>query len=308
MHEKNGQSTGPKSEEGKAISSKNAQKAGIFTKGYLSWEDVEQKRQWMNALIAQWHAEGDPTKQMLLRAMEQATLGMERAMHADAMRIEGLMQSITIRQEFARQAGFSVVTAENLPAWYFMSGPSEDKKQAIFLGAVEIEALDLQANFSDALLARVSESYPHLFRYVSGNSTAASFVMMLGKTYKQPNPLLGLAALINELNKNFAHHLNWAKDPQRFETIIAGLRGMQMKAGMDCESDIRYNTALLNRIKKSTETLIALDMHSHRIQELDRQNQAYTLTDDGMQVREIRQLESVANASSFSVKVGANMS
>ena len=34
---------GPKTPQGKAISSQNAVKAGIFSKGYLPWEDREAK-------------------------------------------------------------------------------------------------------------------------------------------------------------------------------------------------------------------------------------------------------------------------
>lgn len=304
MNEKNGQSSGPKSEEGKAISSKNAQKAGIFTKGYLSWEDIEKKHQWMDALIVQWHAEDDPTKQMFLRIMEQAMLGVERGMYADAMRIEGLMQSISIRQEFARQAGFSPITAEYLPAWYFTSGTNQDKENAVFIGAVEQEAQYLHDNFSDQLLAQVEHRHPHLYRYVTDGRNTSSFVMMLSKQYKQSNPILCLAALINELNQNFAHHLQWAKDPQRFEIIIRGLRGEQMKLGMGCESDIRYNNALLNRARKSTETLVALDMHAHRKQELDQQL-ALTLPNDEF-VQEVIPVSVPANASAYTVQVNAN--
>jgi hypothetical protein len=36
--------TGPKTEEGKRASSKNAQKAAIFTQGYLPSEDIDAKQ------------------------------------------------------------------------------------------------------------------------------------------------------------------------------------------------------------------------------------------------------------------------
>ena len=55
-YSKKGQSTGPKTQVGKAKSSKNARKASAFTKGYLDWENHEDKRQQFEALAEQWHA------------------------------------------------------------------------------------------------------------------------------------------------------------------------------------------------------------------------------------------------------------
>jgi hypothetical protein len=49
------QSTGPKTQTGKAVSSKNAIKAGIFSKGYLSWEDQEAKQTELIELAKEWN-------------------------------------------------------------------------------------------------------------------------------------------------------------------------------------------------------------------------------------------------------------
>lgn len=40
-----GQSTGPKTVDGKAVSSQNARKDSIFVQGYLPWENVDEKQQ-----------------------------------------------------------------------------------------------------------------------------------------------------------------------------------------------------------------------------------------------------------------------
>lgn len=62
--------TGPKSTPGKLASSKNSRKSSIFVKGYLSWEDVEQKQLMHQQLCNQWQA-NDPTRQILISTIEQ---------------------------------------------------------------------------------------------------------------------------------------------------------------------------------------------------------------------------------------------
>ncbi len=72
-----GQSTGPKTVDGKEASSQNAHKDSIFVQGYLPWEDQDEKRQQFGALAKQWNAK-DPSRQMLLRSIEQCHIGIER--------------------------------------------------------------------------------------------------------------------------------------------------------------------------------------------------------------------------------------
>ena len=116
--------TGPKTVAGKNTSSKNAQKASIFTKGYLPSENPEQRQAQFELLCQQWGA-SDPTRQLLLRTVEEASLGYERLMLAMRQKIEGKMQSLDIAQEFAKQAGISVLEAMSFPSWYFKEGSSE---------------------------------------------------------------------------------------------------------------------------------------------------------------------------------------
>jgi hypothetical protein len=74
MANKKGQSTGPKTVAGKAKSSQNARKASIFTKAYLPWEDQAQKQEQLDQLTEQWQAY-DPSRQLILRTIEQCQLG-----------------------------------------------------------------------------------------------------------------------------------------------------------------------------------------------------------------------------------------
>jgi hypothetical protein len=69
-------SGGPKTEQGKIVPSKNAIKAGIFSKGYLSWKDQEAKQAELTLLAKEWGITG-PTGSYFLRDIEQAYLAQE---------------------------------------------------------------------------------------------------------------------------------------------------------------------------------------------------------------------------------------
>jgi hypothetical protein len=87
----------------------------------------------------------------------------------------------------------------------------------------------------------------------------SSFIMTLGQRYGQSTVTLNLAALMNELNDRFPHHLIWAQDPERYQAIIDGLRAEQMEAAIDFEKTTRYATNFQNRIIKGYPDLAALD-------------------------------------------------
>ena len=77
-----GQSTGPKTVDGKAASSQNARKDSIFVQGYLPWENIDEKQQQFVAMAKQWGTK-DPSRQMLLRTIEQCQLSIERMMYIE---------------------------------------------------------------------------------------------------------------------------------------------------------------------------------------------------------------------------------
>jgi hypothetical protein len=261
---KKGQSTGPKTQDGKVVSSQNARKDSIFVQGYLAWEDQAAKRQEFDALIKQWRAT-DPTRLMIIRSIEQSFLSMERLMYAQAKKIKGLMQSVTVTREFCERA--NLASSQALPNWFFLDGhESKNKKGALRLAGIYDEAHDLKAQYTDQLASRAKDEYPLLYAYVmQGYKENASFVSVLGLRYQQSTPTLNLAKLMNELKDNYPHHFIWAQDPDRYQIIIDGLRAEQMEQAMDLDQTNRYATNIQNRISKAIATLAALDQHEHQL-------------------------------------------
>ncbi len=262
MAKKKGQSTGPKTVAGKAKSSKNARKASIFTKAYLPWEDQTQKQEQLDQLIEQWQAY-DPSRQLILRTIEQSQLGIERMMYAERLQIEGAMQSLDIATEFCKQARFFLTESMSVPSWYFMGEEGKwHKDHAIQLSKAYDQAHQFKDNYSDLLSAQVAQQYPDLYSYVlSGAKTGTTFITALGQRFKQSTPVQNLSALINEINKDYSYYLKWGEDPERYQAIIDGIRAQKMLQVMDLDKSVRYATNFQNRLIKGLTSLAAMDQH-----------------------------------------------
>lgn len=251
--------TGPKTEEGKKVASKNAQKAAIFTKGYLPSEDIDAKQAQFEALAEQWGV-NDPSRLMFLRTIEQAYLGIERQMQAERNIIEGAMQSLDIAHDFAKAAGFNPISAMNMPSWYFDPEANPTKEFAVQVRRAYRELKELQANFSDQLAAQIAQQYPTAYAYImEGQRQSASFLSVLGERYRLATPKLNLGAAVSEIAENYRDHLIWAQDPKRFEMIIAGLRSAKARELIDWDKSNRYAVSLQNRIFKGFQGLALMD-------------------------------------------------
>lgn len=145
--------TGPKSEEGKKKSSKNAQQFGIFTKGYLASENHAALDLQYQALCQQWGAT-DPTRQIMVRSMHQAVLSTNRLALAQQQMIDAAMRSPNVRQDFARLAQIDALTAQSLPAWFFQGPDHPEKARAMYYASVWDEADELHELYSDSLLPK----------------------------------------------------------------------------------------------------------------------------------------------------------
>jgi hypothetical protein len=247
--------------DGKAVSSQNARKDSIFVQGYLPWENVDEKQQQFGTMSKQWNAK-DPSRQMLLRTIEQCQLSIERMMYIERKKIEGLMQSTMIAYQFCERSGLSEKIAHALPDWFFLEDGESEKLRAAKVSLIYDETADFKSRFSDQLAARVKDSYPALFAYVmQGQKEGASFLITLGQRYKQSAVTLNLATLLNELKENWEFHFIWAQAPARYQTIIDGLRVEQMEQAIDLDKSQRYATNLQNRMLKGFSALAALDQH-----------------------------------------------
>lgn len=265
MNMKSGQSTGPKTVEGKLKSSQNARKTSIFVKGLLPWEDQAEKQEQLDQLTEQWQAY-DPSRQLILRTIEQCQLGLERMMYAERVQIEGVMQSLDIANEFCKRARFSNMEHKTLPNWYFMAEGAEwHKKEAILTAKAYSEAESYVNNYREMMTAEVAKEYPNLYKYaLAGYSSSTIFINALGDRFKLATPLLNLEALIKEIEERYFYYLKWGTDHERYQAIVDGIRAEMMLKVMDLDKSTRYATNFQNRLIKAFTTLAAMDQHEER--------------------------------------------
>jgi hypothetical protein len=191
--------------------------------------------------------------------------------------LEGKMQSLDIAQQFVSQAGRSAIEVMNLPSWYFKED-DHNKKFAPYILDVCTEAILLRDQYSDRLSGELTKHFPNLAKYImEGQKQGNSVLVTLGLRYKMSTPLLNLNALISEVKANYSHHLMWAKDAQRYEIIIDGIRAKAMLEAMDLDKSSRYATAFQNRILKGFQAMAAMDQHEHAKALLE-QERANTVT------------------------------
>ena len=254
--------TGPKTESGKKVVSKNAQKTSIFTQGYLPTENVAQKQNEFEQLCNEWngHSVG---RQMILRSIEQASLGIERMMVNEKTILEGALQSLDIASAFCSMADIAPLRAPTLPKWFFSADNDDANKQfALSIDDVWHEANRLKMQFTDSIIPEIATLFPNLYRYVVGVKTGnVSFINCLSERCKQSTVALNLAVLMNQILEKYPDHMLWASDPMRYQTLINAVRARSMRDAVDLDKSTRHGTNFQNRILKGFQMLALMDQY-----------------------------------------------
>ena len=261
MNKISNKSTGPVTQEGKAIASKNATTKGIFAKGYLPWEDPAEQQALVQGLVKTWKADQHPERMTFIRDIEEADLRLSRAMNFERIQIEAAMQSLDVAIEFCQKAGFAPSAHLSMPHWYFQDDElgEQEKRKARYVDLVQEEALELKRLYSDQIVPTIAKEFPNLYSYVmSGQREGASFIAVLGARFKQSAPTLNLGVVSNEIGEKYKPHLQWAYAWQRYEIIIAGIRARVVAQIVADEKTMRYLIAAQNRKIKANQALASL--------------------------------------------------
>ena len=122
------------------------------------------------------------------------------------------------------------------------------------------QAAQLKREYSDQIAPHIKTRYPDLYGYLmEGEPVTAQFLIVLGKTYKQTTALLNLSQLMQTLDDRYGHHLVWARDAERYQILVMGLRAQQIEEAIDLDKSNRYATNLQNRLLKGINALVTLD-------------------------------------------------
>ena len=120
--------TGPKTTEGKAASSRNATKLGVYSNSLMPGES-EQELQDLNNSLRETFEVDDGMCEMQIRTISQSFLKTQRLHDAEVKIVQTCMARHENRKEFALQANMPLLSYDRLPDWYFGEGnrPLEPK-------------------------------------------------------------------------------------------------------------------------------------------------------------------------------------
>jgi len=265
--------TGPRTAVGKLNSSRNALKKGIYSNALLPNEDPQALEAVADDLGRRFDVQ-DAAGEILVNRLLQTTLQSNRLQTAQANLIRAKMHTMEVRRAFCVQVGIDVLAATELPNWYFEEDDTK-RQAALEMTNVWAEAKILKQNFSTDLILRARKEFPSLWRYLMGpdgsaiQKVHATMGERIATLYKHPSPLSNLQELINELEKKHQHALLYAKNAERYEAVINGLRS---KAVLDVYSDPNWSRADAATHKRTNElvgSLLGLQRENSKLQPLE---------------------------------------
>ena len=217
--------TGPKTTEGKAASSRNATKLGVYSNSLMPGESEQELQELNNSLRETFEAD-DGMCEMQIRTISQSFLKTQRLHDAEVKLVQTCMARHENRKEFALQAHMPPLSYEHLPDWYFGEDP-EPKKKAILRYEATKEALLLKNNFKLEHSLQARTLLPNLWVEVMGPNAinpSQSLGEKLLARYGQSQPHSNLQAFVEDYRGKFPFELLWGQNHERYEMVIENLR------------------------------------------------------------------------------------
>ena len=220
---------GPRTPQGKAASSKNAIKLGVYTNTLMPGESQEE----IDALIDSFresYGSDDADSEMMFRSYAQSLIKSCRIQKAEIAFIEAHMQMQETRQEFCHQANIPVLYRDGVPDWFFFDD-KQSKAAAMQKGFSVDEALDLKKNYSLQLSQSARTHYPNLWKEVMGPQ-AINPKQGLGERlqmiYSKGHPQTNLQAYADDYIETYPYEMMWSSNWRRYEAVLDGLRAKAM--------------------------------------------------------------------------------
>jgi hypothetical protein len=217
--------TGPKTTEGKAASSRNATKLGVYSNSLMPGESEQELLDLNNSLRETFEVD-DGMCEMQIRTISQSFLKTKRLHDAEVKLVQTCMARHENRKEFALQANMPPLSYERLPDWYFGEDP-KPKEKAISRYEATREALLLKANFKLEYSQQARTLLPNLWVEVMGPNAinpSQSLGEKLLASYGQSQPQSNLQAFVDDYRVRFFFDMLWGESHERYEMVIENLR------------------------------------------------------------------------------------
>lgn len=250
---------GPRTQQGKATSSKNATKLGVYTNILMPGESQEE----INELIEvfrETYGGANVEVEMMGRTYVQTLLKSRRLQEAEAAFINAQMHMQETRKEFCRQAGISPLLWDEVPDWFFCDD-EKAKAEAMQCGLSMFEAMDLKKNYSLQLSQSARIQYPNLWKEVMGPQ-AINPKQGLGERlqmiYNTAHPVTNLQAYVEDCKQRHKYELLWVSNWRRYEAVIDGLRAKAILDAYSRPDWFKVENSMHRRRMEISQTLMTM--------------------------------------------------
>lgn len=245
--------------------SSNALKRGIFTNALMPGEDAQALDEVVNDLLEHFEIE-DACSEICARRFVQTTMQTKRLHEAQLAYVEGYMQSEQAKVDFCKKVGINVAHAYELPTWFF-STDEDSRSRARFWLMVCIETKKLKDEYTVDKMTQAKTLYPNLWLSVMGKEGSATQKVYtigerLGVTFNKQTPCENLQAYLDYLEESHEWMLFWARDEDRHELIIQGLRAQAVLEAVSNPNWSRAEGLFHRRSQELMQTMISLAVHA----------------------------------------------
>lgn len=251
--------TGPKTTEGKAASSRNATKLGVYSNSLMPGES-EQELQDLNNSLRETFEVDDGMCEMQIRTISQSFLKTQRLHNAEVKIVQTCMARHENRKEFALQANMPPLSYELLPDWYF-GEDHKPKEKAISRYEATREALLLKANFKLEYSQQARTLFPNLWVEVMGPNAinpSQSLGEKLLAGYGQSQPQSNLQAFVDDYRARFLFDMFWGENHERYVMVIENLRAKALMEVSVRPDLVKLETQLHRRCIEKIELIARL--------------------------------------------------
>jgi hypothetical protein len=251
---------GPRTQQGKATSSKNAIKIGVYTNTLMPGESQQEIEELLELLRVN-HPSQSAQVELMIRGYVQCVLKTRRLEEAQANLIAAQMQMQSNRKDFCQQAGIFPLLWDKVPDWFFCED-AESKQEAVQKGMAMFEAMDLKKRFSLELSQSARTSYPNLWKEVMGPH-AINPKQGLGERlqviYSKGQPLLNLQAFVDDYKERYQFEVMWTLHSDRYIDVLNGLRAKATLEVCSRPDWLKLENMLHKRLMEFTRALLDLD-------------------------------------------------
>lgn len=250
---------GPRTQQGKATSSKNATKLGVYTNTLMPGESQEEIDELIEAFREAYGSEHVEVE-MMSRNYTQTLLKSQRLDKAEIAFINAQMHMQETRKEFCLQACISPLLWDEVPDWFFCDD-EKAKAEAMQCGLSMFEAMDLKKHYSLQLSQSARIQYPNLWKEVMGPQAInpkQSLGERLQVAYSTGNPLTNLQAYVEDCKQRHKYELMWVTSWRRYEAVIDGLKAKAMLDVCSRPDWFKVENSLHKRRMEITQTLMAM--------------------------------------------------